>query len=55
MTEEEDFIIEDIDPYNFNLGKGSWTEKKARVDKLVDILRGDQKLNRDFKIKKISA
>ena len=33
---------------NFNLGKGSWTEKKARLDKFIKKLQDNEKLKQDF-------
>ena len=35
---------EDFDTKNFNLGKGSWPEKKARLDKFLFKISSDKKL-----------
>ena len=52
VTREEPPIV---DPSNFTLGKGTWTVKKARVEKLVSLVVDDKLLQKRYAIKRVSS
>lgn len=46
-------IITSIDPSNFSLGKGSWNQKKARLDQFLSNLTDNQYLHQEFRENKV--
>ena len=51
-SSDEDSSDHDIDHRNFDLGKGTWTEKKVRVDNFINKLADNQRMQKEFKLRR---